>query len=187
MFFFFSSRRLHTRCALVTGVQTCALPISPGRRRAARWSWPAWVRRRTRAAAPSPPPRFPLPGDRRSTSSSNPFSGRRYDTAAEPGRGQAVIVAAAEGRSHCGDELVADGVPRDAGRCALGKGRGAVARIGLRTDDHHTVSGKGVDRRLAARREVAGVDEAEVRPEPVRSEEHTSELQSLMRNSYAGF
>src|SRR3546814_18011771 len=35
MCFFFSSRRRHTRCALVTGVQTCALPIcgrgnSPG-------------------------------------------------------------------------------------------------------------------------------------------------------------
>src|SRR3546814_7693587 len=27
VFVFFSSRRLHTRCALVTGVQTCALPI----------------------------------------------------------------------------------------------------------------------------------------------------------------
>src|SRR3546814_3858712 len=27
IFFFFSSRRRHTRCALVTGVQTCALPI----------------------------------------------------------------------------------------------------------------------------------------------------------------
>src|SRR3546814_5506313 len=26
--FFFSSRRRHTNCALVTGVQTCALPIS---------------------------------------------------------------------------------------------------------------------------------------------------------------
>src|SRR3546814_18982859 len=26
---FFSSRRRHTRCALVTGVQTCALPIFP--------------------------------------------------------------------------------------------------------------------------------------------------------------
>src|SRR3546814_2546244 len=26
-FFFFSSRRRHTICALVTGVQTCALPI----------------------------------------------------------------------------------------------------------------------------------------------------------------
>src|SRR3546814_7631415 len=25
--FFFASRRRHTRCALVTGVQTCALPI----------------------------------------------------------------------------------------------------------------------------------------------------------------
>src|SRR3546814_5832087 len=27
VFIFFSSRRRHTRCALVTGVQTCALPI----------------------------------------------------------------------------------------------------------------------------------------------------------------
>src|SRR3546814_16485109 len=27
MCFYFSSRRRHTRCALVTGVQTCALPI----------------------------------------------------------------------------------------------------------------------------------------------------------------
>src|SRR3546814_9351028 len=27
MLFFFSSRRRHTSCALVTGVQTCALPI----------------------------------------------------------------------------------------------------------------------------------------------------------------
>src|SRR3546814_5387751 len=31
-YFFFSSRRRHTRCALVTGVQTCALPISVGER-----------------------------------------------------------------------------------------------------------------------------------------------------------
>src|SRR3546814_9446038 len=28
MLYFFPSRRGHTRCALVTGVQTCALPIS---------------------------------------------------------------------------------------------------------------------------------------------------------------
>src|SRR3546814_10474327 len=32
MCFFFSSRRRHTRCALVTGVQTCALPICVGLR-----------------------------------------------------------------------------------------------------------------------------------------------------------
>src|SRR3546814_5861258 len=31
LLFFFSSRRRHTICALVTGVQTCALPIWPGR------------------------------------------------------------------------------------------------------------------------------------------------------------
>src|SRR3546814_8819314 len=30
VFFFFSSRRRHTSGALVTGVQTCALPISDG-------------------------------------------------------------------------------------------------------------------------------------------------------------
>src|SRR3546814_20511859 len=34
--FFFSSRRRHTRCALVTGVQTCALPIC------FRWDGEAW-------------------------------------------------------------------------------------------------------------------------------------------------
>src|SRR3546814_8821900 len=34
--FFFSSRRRHTRCALVTGVQTCALPISEEQLKVAR-------------------------------------------------------------------------------------------------------------------------------------------------------
>src|SRR3546814_2463569 len=33
MLVFFTSRRRHTRCALVTGVQTCALPICGGRHR----------------------------------------------------------------------------------------------------------------------------------------------------------
>src|SRR3546814_3757388 len=37
--FVFTSRRRHTRCALVTGVQTCALPISGAA--------PAGVRRRS--------------------------------------------------------------------------------------------------------------------------------------------
>src|SRR3546814_5439030 len=31
--FFFSSRRLHTRCELVTGVLACALPVCPGENR----------------------------------------------------------------------------------------------------------------------------------------------------------
>src|SRR3546814_6834623 len=35
--FFFSSRRRHTRCALVTGVQTCALPIYLDKARRLLW------------------------------------------------------------------------------------------------------------------------------------------------------
>src|SRR3546814_11893836 len=39
VFFFFSSRRRHTRCALVTGVQTCALPVMPDAKRAIEFSY----------------------------------------------------------------------------------------------------------------------------------------------------
>src|SRR3546814_9169279 len=38
---FLSSRRRNTRCALVTGVQTCALPISPAVHPAIACAWPA--------------------------------------------------------------------------------------------------------------------------------------------------
>src|SRR3546814_7563669 len=41
VFFFFSSRRRLTICALVTGVQTCALPIWPIRTAAGRRSRPS--------------------------------------------------------------------------------------------------------------------------------------------------
>src|SRR3546814_2696806 len=57
--FFFSSRRRHTICALVTGVQTCALPIWPGaplhaprRRGPCPPPWP--VRRRASPARRQP-------------------------------------------------------------------------------------------------------------------------------------
>src|SRR3546814_2761425 len=50
-FFFFSSRRRHTRCALVTGVQTCALPIYGGSPRPHRKA------RRASVAARPPDPR----------------------------------------------------------------------------------------------------------------------------------
>src|SRR3546814_9759285 len=39
MFFFFSSRRRHTRCALVTGVQTCALPICSSTLNSIAFTW----------------------------------------------------------------------------------------------------------------------------------------------------
>src|SRR3546814_12083380 len=51
--FFFSSRRRHTRCALVTGVQTCALPICKGAaRRAGGRPDQLWRCAAARTAAP---------------------------------------------------------------------------------------------------------------------------------------
>src|SRR3546814_6471768 len=105
-FFFFSSRRRHTSCALVTGVQTCALPISPGH------TVPDRPRSRRRVRA-----RVRVPGHR------TPRAQRRAVRRDPPGA--------------------------DAGRARRADRRG----FGL----------------LA------------------RSEEHTSELQSLMRISYAVF
>src|SRR3546814_11422109 len=54
MFIFLSSRRRHTRCALVTGVQTCALPISTGPRGAQQGA--------PMADAKTPTPNFPYRG-----------------------------------------------------------------------------------------------------------------------------
>src|SRR3546814_1112358 len=69
LFFFFSSRRRHTRCALVTGVQTCALPISIGVGVAEPWRGrrdilgkqvsPLWRWLRLRCRRPSPRCRTP--------------------------------------------------------------------------------------------------------------------------------
>src|SRR3546814_10920012 len=56
LFFFFSSIRRHTSCALVTGVQTCALPISSAKRGDRSWRsrgrrrWRSRGRRRWRGA-----------------------------------------------------------------------------------------------------------------------------------------
>src|SRR3546814_3420642 len=56
-FFFFSSKRRHTRCALVTEVQTCALPISAfpptsGNREASSPRRRRQIRSRRNSAAP---------------------------------------------------------------------------------------------------------------------------------------
>src|SRR3546814_1733544 len=106
-FFFFSSRRRHTRCALVTGVQTCALPI------------------------------FQAAG---------PFHADVHIAAMD--RGDVVVGAAAH---HARD------------------GVGAELRTGILADAEEAVVFVPQD------------------PVHARSEEHTSELQSLMRISYAVF
>src|SRR3546814_6316912 len=122
VWFFFSSRRRHTRCALVTGVQTCALPIY-----------------------------------------------------------LCLFPARSEGRD------LSCGVSR----------RAPFFTDGRRTTRHHLLSlrrrhhGRKPYLRAEAHRgagpeEVPAADRPARRSRP-RSEEHTSELQSLMRSSYAVF
>src|SRR3546814_10333126 len=113
--FFFSSRRRHTRCALVTGVQTCALPICE-----------------------------PVP------------EGGQFfeDREAVPPQRRA-----------------AD----DEGREAVGPGQQRVSgeQAAERMTEQDAIAARGL---RIARRDLG-----------LRSEEHTSELQSLMRISYAVF
>src|SRR3546814_9768853 len=141
--FFFSRRRRHTRCALVTGVQKCALPISaPGRRQVGRRRLLTFVVIPAARGASRDPPaaaaseRLPL--------TTNP---EKMNDNPEDRRVR---------RRH-------DGLGDRAGVRA-GRPQGAA-------DGH----------RQGVRRE--GDDEAG----GSRSEEHTSELQSLMRISYAVF
>src|SRR3546814_3937882 len=84
--FFFTSRRRHTRCALVTGVQTCALPIcAPARAAAPRRVALGTLRRRGRAHRPhrqGPRARRRLAGTRTPAA-----GGRRREGAAAGGAG----------------------------------------------------------------------------------------------------
>src|SRR3546814_5088124 len=144
---FFSSRRRHTRCALVTGVQTCALPISqPEECRDHRETEhtandlrQARARQRLRIGAIGPHQR--LARLERAAGGVERVSG------VHAGR------SAAEGR---------------AGACDLSVAIRAATR-----------SASGTPTKVASRRRL--------RKPCRRSEEHTSELQSLMRISSAVF
>src|SRR3546814_1647237 len=116
---FLSSRRGHTRCALVTGVQTCALPISAG------------------------------------------GGGRTF--AVRNGRGRGC-------RSGCGGVRSAS--------CAARACAGAAEHAAGEVRSHPRKTDAGC-RKAATRRRG--------HPDRRRSEEPTSELQSLMRRSYAVF
>src|SRR3546814_4533771 len=121
---FFSSRRRHTRCALVTGVQTCALPICPQQQR----------RRQHQGR-----------GQRRDRRQRSPAA-----------LGMAVP-------------------PRRPNHCVLCVVAAAAVAVAVLVPDLPDLSGA---LSAALRRLLRWA---------VRSEEHTSELQSLMRISYAVF
>src|SRR3546814_4032435 len=82
--FFFSSSRRHTRCALVTGVQTCALPIS--------WLNPAagTTSKHAGTGRPIPPKRElslkrRIPASRKAAVQAHEGLPRRLDWGAAPG------------------------------------------------------------------------------------------------------
>src|SRR3546814_4219236 len=145
LFFFFSSRRRHTRCALVTGVQTCALPIlSLGVRR-----------QRGRRHGPRALPAV-LPGLRRAG-------------------------GARPGRLRPGERDAADRRQRIDLRRARRLPHPPSARARAGADRLHSALSAG----LAAADLLVRLPV--LRRLRERSEEHTSELQSLMRISYAVF
>src|SRR3546814_7696287 len=122
MFFFFSSRRRHTRCALVTGVQTCALPIFSEK-------------------AMGGPKNLHIPES---------------------------------GRASASDFVMAEDLVR----------KQEAARFGIHPNEGGLI-GREIEG-IADRLSVARHADLH-RDHSVRSEEHTSELQSLMRISYAVF
>src|SRR3546814_4258956 len=137
--FFFASRRRHTRCALVTGVQTCALPIF---HRRAFASGADSYRNEVRGYGPlqpDPAGLLDLP------------EGFSYRVISRSG-------------DRMSDGLIVPAAPDGMGCFDLGGNRVALVR------NHELKPG------AARKGAFAG-----------RSEEHTSELQSLMRTSYAVF
>src|SRR3546814_8364219 len=147
MFFCFSSRRRHTRCALVTGVQTCALPISLARQ-----------------------------SDREALGL---YRGRLclLPVGVPCLRTAWLRIHSATRREEYGARLHA---------CAFGQPRTVVGDAAQRRDGHLEIARGRVD--VLENGYRRGGD----RPDAAdhlgrRSEEHTSELQSLMRISYAVF
>src|SRR3546814_9394644 len=144
LFFFFSSRRRHTRCALVTGVQTCALPIYQA-------GAALFERVAHRLAVDEElPPRHRAHLDRRGFE----VAGRAIGLSGKARRG--IIL-------------------------------GPFPAFGIASEE--TDAGRARDQRDAAIGEdIGSAGRGSALPPLVeRSEEHTSELQSLMRISYAVF
>src|SRR3546814_8805631 len=184
-YFFFSSRRRHTRCALVTGVQTCALPI---RFRSSRKSCLTLLL--LSGAAQEDRPEGAFLTDAQLACLAH-FEGGGEGRGQRRARQQRVVlqVARQEGgqrapaghgaehgrqpRHRLVDRVKLGAVDLQVLRAALG----ALAAIGLQQVEQRRVIGRGG----ARARPLGGAARED------RSEEHTSELQSLMSISYAVF
>src|SRR3546814_2581777 len=147
VFFFFSSRRRHTRCALVTGVQTCALPISC-------WLWLACASIAVEACERICDFAISVVSEEKSTSSIRERASVRLVDCD-------VRLVMADDRRFCTAP--------------------SFARPSLMV----LIAASSLSRALTAFAWVSKLMVAD--PAVSRSEEHTSELQSLMRISYAVF
>src|SRR3546814_3709833 len=198
-FVFFSRRRRHTRGALVTGVQTCALPISSAWRSVVNGRPSRWARREPgRTWAPRAAEGSVVTGsatdggDRRSGAGGSAGTGTTpYRDVCHPGRtGQ----CGAGGFFCSPPELRDGGDPSVSGLCAgFGSsgvptgGRSPARQASMPDSPQQAIHGllsasPGRDAASAVR--CRGFFIGNRRS---RSEEHTSEIQSLMRTSYAVF
>src|SRR3546814_8466639 len=143
--FFFAGRRRHTRCALVTGVQTCSLPIS-------RATSPAVVQASVVTRTHRPRPGLMWLSTRaspRCSESTARTASRRSSVGASTGASSVAVSSANDDRLLVG---------------AAGPAGSHVLVLDPLLEQHDPL-----EEGLGPRR---------------RSEEHTSELPSLMRNSY---
>src|SRR3546814_3073501 len=156
LFFFFSSRRRHTRCALVTGVQTCALPICTL-------------------------PICPRPRSFQPSSSTTVQPAARRTSASQVSL-YAIMISLGEGL--CIAQKAGSRSPPGMSQMY---GEKDTARPGAALTLCAHFSAASIS--LVA--SFCGSPTMARRPTiirlPIRSEEHTSELQSLMRISYAVF
>src|SRR3546814_4090412 len=157
LFFFLSSRRRHTRCALVTGVQTCALPISgqPDEAESHHAQHPVL-----------PQPDGDLP---------RPAVAHLYRCGTRPHRDQHLSHRRLS-EEICGRHKQYRQLARRPGPEPL---RGLCLRVAAQL--YRVLQPRNGEE---VRRAVGG---NRLREAQERSEEHTSELQSLMRISYAVF
>src|SRR3546814_6824914 len=154
LFFFFSSRRRHTRCALVTGVQTCALPIC--------WGWATAIGGLLQG--PLAILALAIPAIRR---------GRALRVLAT----LVLIGVLISQQSLVGAALHPQGLQLSAWQLAALL---AIVGLWMQVFLRHYIAPRLEQQAPAAPAFAAP-------PSRRRSEEHTSELQSLMRISYAVF